>query len=181
MPVDVGRGNQPDHVVFDNQYPLVYKKDGSLTDLSKSRHYGYRQNPSFLHEDGEKSRWEKGGKKKYAGFGKTYIWEIEKSINKFYEEGKLNKAKTFECQKTPASTPTTIERGVWSVVITEKYTGNSCTHIERTAVRPNCRRGTIVVYNHKQEIALTIDDCLLEGIAGTDRLKTNSDVPFGEY
>jgi hypothetical protein len=29
---------------------LWHNKNGKLTDLSKSRHYGYRQNPSFLYE-----------------------------------------------------------------------------------------------------------------------------------
>ena len=60
MPVDVGKGNEPNHVVFDNEYPLKYKKDGkTLTDLSKSRHYGYRQNPAFYFEDGEKTKVKK--------------------------------------------------------------------------------------------------------------------------
>ncbi|WP_346984207.1 hypothetical protein [Chryseobacterium sp. POE27] len=100
MPVDVGKGNQPNYIVFDNKYPLEYSKKGILTDLSKSRHYGYRQNPAFffegeLHEkikikrsDGkyqvfkelydEKKIWYENGEKKYNGKGKTYIWEIEK-------------------------------------------------------------------------------------------------------
>ena len=180
MPVDVGKGNKPNHAVFDNQFTLVYKKDGSLTDLSKSRHYGYRQNPSFLHEEGEKKRWEDGGKKKYDGPGKTYIWEIEKSISKFHEEGKKHKAKIFECQKNE-TTASALEKGTWNVIITEKYTGSKCTHIERTPKRSNCRKGKIDVSDHNQKIVLTFNDCLLEGIAGEDRMITDSDVPFGEY
>ena len=183
MPVDVGKGNQPNFAVFDNKYPLAYKKDGkTLTDLSKSRHYGYRQNPAFLYEEGERKRWEDGGKKKYDGEGKTYIWEIEKSINKFYEEGKSNKVKSFECQKRkPESIEPTLDKGTWNVIITEHYTGNKCTHIERTEIRSNCRRGKIEVYDHNQKIVLTFKDCLLEGIAGEDHMKTNSDVPFGDF
>ena len=182
MPVDVGKGNQPNHIVFDNQYPLVYKKDGKLTDLSKSRHYGYRQNPSFLHEEGEKKRWEDGGKKKYDGVGKTYIWEIEKSISKFYEEGKQNKSKNFECKKTESPTiKPTIDKGTWNIIITEHYTGSKCTHIEKTPIRNNCRKGKIEVYDHNQKIVLTFNECLLEGVAGEDRMLTNSDVPYGEY
>jgi len=183
MPVDVGKGNQPNFAVFDNKYPLAYKKDGkTLTDLSKSRHYGYRQNPAFLYEKDERKRWEDGGKKKYDGEGKTYIWEIEKSINKFYEEGKSNKVKTFECQKKqPESIEPTLDKGTWNVIITEHYTGNKCTHIERTEIRSNCRRGKIEVYDHNQKIVLTFKDCLLEGIAGEDHMKTNSDVPFGDF
>lgn len=183
MPVDVGKGNQPYHVVFDNEYPLSYKKDGkTLTDLSKSRHYGYRQNPSFLHEKGEKSTWENGGKKKYKGPGKTYIWEIEKSIKKFYDEGANNTVKIYECQKSeqPVSAPSHA-KGTWNIIVTERFTGKNCTHIERTEVRKNCRRGKIDVYDHNNTLVLTISDCLLEGIAGEDRMVTNGDIPFGEY
>ena len=182
MPVDVGKGNQKNHVVFDNEYPLVYKKDGkTLTDLSKSRHYGYRQNPSFLHEDGEKKKYNDGGGKKYNGPGKTYIWEIEKSISNFYEEGKLHKVKIFDCKKAEETTKPSLEKGTWNVVITEKYTGSKCTHIEKTPIRTNCRRGKIEVYDHNKNIVFTIADCLLEGIAGEDRMVTDSDAPFGKY
>lgn len=181
MPVDVGKGNQPNHVIFDNQYPLVYKENGKLTDLSKSRHYGYRQNPSFFYEEGEKKKWENGGKRKYDGPGKTYVWEIEKNITKFYEEGKLNKAKIFECKKNESAVKPSLDNGTWNIVITEKYTGSKCTHLERTKIRPNCRRGKIEVYDHNQKIVMTFTDCLLEGIAGEDHMKTNSDVPFGEF
>ncbi|MCA6068759.1 L,D-transpeptidase [Chryseobacterium sp. RG1] len=204
MPVDVGKGNQPNHIVFDNKYPLAYTKSGKLTDLSKSRHYGYRQNPAFffegeLHKNikvkrsngktqtfqelyNEKKVWFENGEKQYDGEGKTYIWEIEKSISKFYEEGKLNKVKLFECNKSETSTAKpTLDKGTWNVIITENYTGSKCTHIERTEVRKNCRRGKIEVYDHNQKIVLTFKDCLLEGIAGEDHMKTNSDVPFGEF
>lgn len=96
MPVDVGKGNEPQHVVFDNEYPLKYKQDGiTLTDLSKSRHYGYIQNPVFFHEEGEKEKVKNGGGKQYNGAGKTYIWEIEKFVSSIYEEGKKIKQKHF--------------------------------------------------------------------------------------
>lgn len=203
MPVDVGKGNQPNHIVFDNQYPLAYNKNGKLTDLSKSRHYGYRQNPSFLYEGKihknikvEKSSgkvqvfkelydemkiWYENGENKYDGEGKTYIWEIEKNISKFYEEGKLNTVKKFECEKEKSETKPILDKGTWNIIITEHYTGNKCAHLEKTKVRVNCRRGKISVYNHNQEVVLTIKDCLLEGIAGEDHMKTNADVPFGEF
>lgn len=203
MPVDVGKGNEPNHIVFDNKYPLKYNKSGTLTDLSKSRNYGYRQNPAFLYEgtlhknlkvktnkgpvtfkeiNEERRTWYENGEKKYDGDGKTYIWEIEKSITKFYEEGKQNKAKVFECKKadSPTAAPT-LEKGTWNVIITEKYTGSKCTHLEKTKVRTNCRRGKIDVYDHNQKVVLTFSDCLLEGIAGEDHMTTNSDVPFGDY
>jgi len=203
MPVDVGKGNQPNHVVFDNQYPLEYNKNGKLTDLSKSRHYGYRQNPSFLYEGkihenirvkkcsgkvqafkelyDEMKIWYENGENKYDGEGKTYIWEIEKNISKFYKEGKLYTIKTFECEKEKSETKSIFDKGTWNIIITEQYTGNKCTHLEKTKVRSNCRRGKILVYNHNQETVLIIKDCLLEGIAGEDHMKTNSDVPFGEF
>jgi len=182
MPVDVGKGNQPNHVVFDNQYPLEYNKNGKLTDLSKSRHYGYRQNPTFLYEEGEKKIYENGGKKKYDGEGKTYIWEIEKSISNFYEEGKAHKVKAFECQKSQEQKiQPTFGKREWNVIITEKYTGSKCTHKEKTSIRNNCRRGKIEVFDHLGKVVFTIKDCLLEGIAGEDRMITDSDAPFGVY
>ena len=179
MPVDVGKGNEPNHVVFDNEYPLKYKKDGkTLTDLSKSRHYGYRQNPAFYFEDGEKTKVKKGGGKKYDGSGKTYIWEIEKFLSKIYEEGKLNKVKTFTCNKKNIVKPD-IESGTWNVIITEKYTGKKCTHDKKH--RNNCRRGKIEVFDHNKKLVLTISDCLLEGWKGENRMKKDNDTPFGTY
>ncbi|WP_089853665.1 L,D-transpeptidase family protein [Chryseobacterium taeanense] len=204
MPIDVGKGNQPNYTVFDNKYPLEYSKKGILTDLSKSRHYGYRQNPAFFFEgelhkkikikrsDGkyqvfkelhdEKKVWYENGEKKYEGEGKTYIWEIEKSISKFYEDGKNHKAKVFECQKeSKQDTLPSTEKDTWNVIITEHYTGKMCTHIEMTPIRNNCRRGKIEVYDHNGKIVFTISDCLLEGIAGEDRMIKDSDAPFGTY
>lgn len=205
MPVDVGKGNQPNHVVFDNKYPLKYNKNGRLTDLSKSRHYGYRQNPAFLYEgkthrdikikrdngkviffkelSNEKKVWYDNGEKKYEGDGKTYIWEIEKSISTFYEEGKQNKTKVYECQKDNPISPALpkAETGTWNVIITEHYTGSECKHTEKTPIRNNCRRGKIEVYDSKEKVVLTISDCLLEGIKGEDRMLTDADAPFGTY
>ncbi|EKT3967175.1 hypothetical protein NTJ12_002257 [Flavobacterium psychrophilum] len=180
MPVDVGKGSTQNHVVFDNKYTLVYKKDGvTLTDLSKSRHYGYRQNPAFFHEKGEKEKVKKGGGKKYDGEGKTYIWEIEKFLSAIYDEGKTQKAKVLLCNKEEVkkSEPET-DSGTWNVIITEKYTGKKCTHEK---ARDNCRRGKIEVYDHNKKLAFTISDCLLEGVAGEDRMITNSDAPYGAY
>jgi hypothetical protein len=204
MPVDVGKGNDSTHVVFDNEYPLKYKDNGELTDLSKSRHFGYRQNPAFYYEGqihknikitrnngkkesykelcDEKKIWFENGESKYDGAGTTYIWEIEKSISNFYEEGKKHKASVFGCNKEVSETKIpSVESGTWNVVITENYTGNKCLHIERTQIRKNCRRGNIKVYDHNKKHVLTISDCLLEGIKGEDRMKTSADAPFGTY
>lgn len=201
MPVDVGKGNQKDFVVFDNQYPLVYK-NGKPTDLSKSRRFGYRKNPLFLCEGEllknieitrsngkkmkvseiyeEKKRWYEGGETNYEGEGKTYIWEIEKSISHIFEEGKKHKTKTFNCNCFEENN-LSFELNTWNVVITEQYTGEECTHSERTPKRKNCRRGKIDVFDHNNSIVLSITDCLLEGIGGENRLIKNSDTPFGTY
>lgn len=204
MPVDVGKGSEPNHVVFDNEYPLKYKENGKLTDLSKSRHFGYRQNPAFFYEGkihknikitrangkkesykelcDEKKIWFENGEKEYDGEGKTHIWEIEKSISNIYEEGKKFKAAAFSCDKKIVDTPpSSVESGTWNVVITEKYTGDKCLHLEKTQVRKNCRRGSIKIYDHNKKLVLTISDCLLEGIKGEDRMKTGADAPFGMY
>ncbi|WP_395074517.1 L,D-transpeptidase [Flavobacterium sp.] len=178
MPVDVGKGSTPDHIVFDNEYPLEYKKDGkTLTDLSKSRHYGYRQNPAFFYEDGERKKVKKAGGKKYKGEGKTYIWEIEKHVEKYLKNGKAHKANVFLCDKDIIPKPDT-ELGTWNVTITEKYTGKKCNHEK---ARDNCRRGSIEVFDHNKKSVLTISDCLLEGWKGEDRQLTDNDTPFGAY
>lgn len=178
MPVDVGKGSSPDHIVFDNEYLLEYKKDGkTLTDLSKSRHYGYRQNSAFHLEDGEKQKVKKGGGKKYDGAGKTYIWEIEKFVSYIYNEGKALKASAFLCNKDTVPKPNT-DLGTWNIVITEKYTGKKCTHEK---VRDNCRRGKIEVFDHNKKLVLTIFDCLLEGWKGENRMIIDNDTPFGLY
>jgi hypothetical protein len=178
MPVDVGKGNQPNAVVFDNEFPLAYKKDGvTLTDLSKSRHFGYRQNRSFLYEEGESEIVRKGGGKKYDGAGKTYVWEIEKHLSSIYNQGKTNKAHVFLCDKDNVPKSET-ESGTWNVIVAEKYTEKKCSHEK---ARNNCRRGTIEVFDHNQKSVLTISDCLLEGWKGEDRMKTDNDTPFGIY
>ena len=73
------------------------------------------------------------------------------------------------------------EKGTWNVVITEHYAGSKCTHIEKTPIRNNCRRGKIDVYDHNKKLIFTISDCLLEGIAGEDRMITDADAPYGTY
>ncbi|AZA54735.1 L,D-transpeptidase [Chryseobacterium sp. G0201] len=110
--------------------------------------------------------------------------EIKKSIQIYIEKGKQNKATNFECQKklsSPNVLNTNKEKGTWNIIITEYYTGKKCTHIERTSIRDNCRRGKIDVYDHKEKIVFTINDCLLEGVKGEDRSKTGADVPYGSY
>ncbi|KAF2327715.1 L,D-transpeptidase [Flavobacterium daemonense] len=179
MPVDIGKGSTPNHVVFDNEYALVYKNDGkTLTDLSKSRHFGYRQNPGFFYEEGEKEKVKKGGNKKYDGEGKTYIWEIEEYVKDYFNNGKNNKTNIFTCNKDEVSKPN-IESGTWNVIITEKYTGKKCTHDKKQ--RKNCRRGTIEIFDHNKNLVLTISDCLMEGWKGEDRTKNSNDTPFGMY
>lgn len=71
--------------------------------------------------------------------------------------------------------------GTWNVVITEKYTSKKCTHETTKVARNNCRRGKIEVFDHNKKSVLTISDCLLEGVGGEDRMKTNNDTPFGVY
>lgn len=180
MPVDIGKGSTPNHVVFDNEYTLVYKNDGkALTDLSKSRHYGYRQNPTFFFEEGEKEKVKKGGGKQYNREGKTYIWEIEKFLSAIYDEGKSQRVKVLLCKKEEIEkTVVETDLGTWNVIVTEKYTGKKCTHEK---ARNNCRRGKIEVYDHDKKLVFTILDCLLEGVAGEDRMITNSDAPYGTY
>ena len=168
FPVDCGKGNQPEHTVFDNSLPISYKNGKPIKNLNYWRNVAYSANPAF-HKEGKKES------------GKTYVWEIAENIQIWYDKGKSNKPQKFTCNsETPTSKPTT-DKGLWNVIITEKYTGSKCTHIEKTPIRANCRRGKIDVYDHNGKVVLTISDCLLEGIAGEDRSITDSDAPYGTY
>lgn len=164
-PAACGHGTERDYVVYDSSKPA------------------YDDNPMFKRESHEYYIDKKGKKRYYEGKeGKSYVWEFEEAINDFYNEGKQKKTNSFSCSNTPTDvTDFETKKDTWNVLIKETYTGSKCTHIERTAVRSNCRRGTIQVFDHNKNVVLTIDDCLLEGVGGEDRMKTNNDVPFGYY
>jgi hypothetical protein len=170
FPVDCGKGSQPNTVVFDNTLIITYDSVGKpIKNLNYWRHVGYSANPSF-HKEGDRE------------IGKTYIWEIAQNIKVWYEKGKLHEVKTFSCQKTEEISKTPfMDSETWNVIITEYYTGQRCTHVERTAIRRNCRRGKIEVYDHNKNVVLSISDCLLEGTSGENRLITDGDAPFGVY
>jgi L,D-transpeptidase catalytic domain len=169
FPVDCGKGNEPNHIVFDNSLTITYKTDGNpIKNLNYWRNVAYKANPAF-HKEGKKES------------GKTYVWEIAENIQIWKDKGEKNKVSVFECQKNIPKTNPEIESGIWNVIITESYTGKKCTHEENTPFRENCRRGKIEVYDHTKKLVLTISDCLLEGIAGEDRTKTDSDAPFGTF
>ncbi|WP_294249276.1 L,D-transpeptidase [uncultured Chryseobacterium sp.] len=168
FPIDCGKGNEPNHIVFDNSLPISYKNGKLIKDLNYWRNVAYSANPIFHKEGKEES-------------GKTYVWEITKNIQIWYEKEKNNKVQNFICDKKILVTKPLSIKGTWNVVVTEKYTGSKCKHIEKTPVRPNCRRGKIEVYDHNGKEVLSISDCLLEGIAGENRNITDSDAPFGTY
>lgn len=74
FPVDCGKGNQPDYVVFDKQLKLDYDASGKVIQNTKwLRQRAYDQNPVFHKEKQEQ--------------GKTYIWEIAAEIEKWYKKG----------------------------------------------------------------------------------------------
>lgn len=74
FPVDCGKGNQPDYVVFDKQLKLDYDASGKVIQNTKwLRQRAYDQNPVFQKEKQEQ--------------GKTYIWEIAAEIEKWYKKG----------------------------------------------------------------------------------------------
>ena len=89
-PAAVGQGGNDNYVVFDD-------------DATGRKKKGYRQNKSFLKEEGEITKG-KDGKKIYGKEGgKTYVWEIREEIEKWYEKGKkfINKCNGSEdCNQT---------------------------------------------------------------------------------
>jgi len=107
-PGDVGKGDQPDHAVFDESIS-VPDGDGSNTsqkqrEINITREpwvtkYGYASNPPFMKEQGERTTRRKWvyTKQRYdqrygLNNGKTYIWEIEDELKgKHYQPGVNNK------------------------------------------------------------------------------------------
>ncbi|MBO6185921.1 MAG: hypothetical protein J6O88_14770 [Chryseobacterium sp.] len=89
FPVDCGKGNQPNHVVFDNSLPISYKNGKAIRNLNYWRNVGYSANPAFHKEKKEQ--------------GKTYIWEIAENIKIWYDNGKNYTTKEFSCQDVKAT------------------------------------------------------------------------------
>lgn len=74
FPVDCGKGNLPNHVVFDKAIKLDYDSKGNVIKNTKwLRQRAYAQNPAFHKEKPEQ--------------GKTYVWEITQEIEKWYKKG----------------------------------------------------------------------------------------------
>lgn len=100
MPVDCGKGNQRNHVVFDKNIALDYK-DGKVVKNTKwVRQRAYVQNPAF-HKEGRNED------------GKTYVWEIAEEIEKWYNKGEANAESTFSCQKKAVETKKEEPSGKW--------------------------------------------------------------------
>lgn len=78
FPVDCGKGNLPDYVVFDKHLQLDYDAKGAVIKNTKwLRQRAYDQNPVFHKEKPEQ--------------GKTYVWEIAVEIEKWYQKGEAAK------------------------------------------------------------------------------------------
>ncbi|WP_276877098.1 M23 family metallopeptidase [Chryseobacterium joostei] len=99
FPVDCGKGNQPNHIVFDDSLPISYKNGKVIKNLNYWRNAGYAANPTFHKEAKEK--------------GKTYVWEIAENIKKWYDKGKQNKVQKFSCQNAQETKPEPITTNKW--------------------------------------------------------------------
>ncbi len=101
MPIDVGKGEQKDHVVFDSSLPLNYKSNGEVNkdDITWIRKNGYKANPGFHSEDDEVTKNSKGViyKKQGKVDGKTYVWEIANAIQSWYDKGDNQKNNLSAC------------------------------------------------------------------------------------
>ncbi|WP_406755550.1 hypothetical protein [Tenacibaculum maritimum] len=90
-PKAVGQGGNDNFIVFDDDSKSNYNRKA------------YRQNKSFLKEEGEITKG-KDGKKIYgkAG-GKTYVWEIREEIEKWHKDGKnyINNCNDGNCTLIP--------------------------------------------------------------------------------
>ena len=99
MPVDCGRGNQPNHVVFDKNLALDYKDGKVIKNTKWIRQRAYAQNPVF-HKQGKNED------------GKTYVWEIAEEIQKRYDKGDDNMESSFTCQESKEQT-TENQNSIW--------------------------------------------------------------------
>ncbi|SHM62683.1 hypothetical protein [Chryseobacterium polytrichastri] len=100
FPVDCGKGNQSNHVVFDNSLPVSYKNGKAIKNLNYWRNVGYAANPAF-HKEGKSES------------GKTFVWEIAENIKLWYDKGELNKVKNFSCQKITETKAETTKITKW--------------------------------------------------------------------
>ncbi|MFP8893692.1 MULTISPECIES: M23 family metallopeptidase [Chryseobacterium] len=99
FPVDCGKGNQPNHIVFDDSLPISYKNGKAIKNLNYWRNVGYAANPSFHKEAKEK--------------GKTYVWEIAENIKIWYDKGKQNKVQKFTCQNAQETKLEPVKTNKW--------------------------------------------------------------------
>ncbi len=104
MPIDVGKGNQKDYVVFDSSLALNYKPNGKVKkDVTWIRKKGYKANPTFHREGDEYKKNSKGVVYERHGEegGKTYVWEIAEAIQEWYDKGvtETNNSNTCTCNK----------------------------------------------------------------------------------
>jgi hypothetical protein len=101
MPVDCGKGDQKDHVVFDKNLELDYNKKGEVIKNTKwVRQRAYEQNPAFFKEGKNEN-------------GRTYVWEIAAEIQKWYDKGEANAESAFSCQKSAEPAKVEKQTGVW--------------------------------------------------------------------
>ncbi|PTT71793.1 MULTISPECIES: M23 family metallopeptidase [unclassified Chryseobacterium] len=101
MPVDCGRGNERNHVVFDKNLQLDYDKNNKVIKNTKwVRQKAYQQNPAFFKEGKNET-------------GRTYVWEIAEEIEKWYNKGEANAETNFSCQKSAAPAKVEQQSGKW--------------------------------------------------------------------
>ena len=101
MPVDCGRGNERNHVVFDKNLQLDYDKNNKVIKNTKwVRQKAYQQNPAFFKEGKNET-------------GRTYVWEIAEEIEKWYNKGEANAETSFLCQKSAAPAKVEQQSGKW--------------------------------------------------------------------
>ncbi|AEH02108.1 M23 family metallopeptidase [Lacinutrix sp. 5H-3-7-4] len=90
-PAASGNGTNPNYIVFDAASTSNYNRSA------------YRQNPAFFHEDTDSAT---------NTTGKTYIWEIEREINEWYEDGKTHK-NDCDCDKSWVDPLSTMDLRGW--------------------------------------------------------------------
>ncbi|WP_108869609.1 hypothetical protein [Aquimarina aquimarini] len=167
-PDAVGQGGNDNYIVFDDD-ATGYKKSA------------YRQNKSFLKEEGEITKG-KDGKNIYGKEGgKTYVWEIREEIERWYNEGKkhINKCNgDDDCNQTiydlrwlvnfQSQAKGSTNCGTICRYIIEQISGTSCEGISRKGLAyyqlalENSSKNGLDFFDKKSKEAIKYLDLALE-------------------
>lgn len=161
LPNLTGKGNEDNYVLWTNSREAYYN------------------NPAFHKEDGEWENQVDTGKKDKKGKtiykrgydknveAKTYMWEVRKAIENWYQKGNEHKAKTYECQLANNSNEKINATGIVTYHIYDNGTIEK--HIPKI-IKPEYAKKYKYVYHDKEN--KEHDICITDWHKTTKKLKS---------